>query len=85
LVGKLEGQRALGRPIRRWENNIKMDLREMGFGYGLDSSNIRFEIFIAVTMNDAVFWNVVPCTSTRRQIPEDSILYDNKPLGYIKC
>ena len=30
LVGKPEGKRPLGRPRRRWENNIKMDLREMG-------------------------------------------------------
>jgi len=29
LVGKPEGKRPLGRPRRRWENNIKMDLREM--------------------------------------------------------
>jgi hypothetical protein len=30
LVGKLEGKRQLGRPRRRWVNNIKMDLREIG-------------------------------------------------------
>jgi hypothetical protein len=30
LVGKPEGKRPLGRPRRRWEDNIKMDLREMG-------------------------------------------------------
>jgi hypothetical protein len=30
LVGKLEGKRPLGRPRRRWVNNIKMDLREVG-------------------------------------------------------
>jgi len=29
LVGKTEGKRALGRPRRRWENNIKMDLKEV--------------------------------------------------------
>jgi hypothetical protein len=29
LVGKPERKRPLGRPRRRWENNIKMDLREM--------------------------------------------------------
>ena len=34
LVGKLEGKRPLGRPRRRWEDNIKMDLQEMGGGYG---------------------------------------------------
>jgi hypothetical protein len=29
LVGKPEGKRPLGRPRRRWENNNKMDLREI--------------------------------------------------------
>jgi hypothetical protein len=32
LVGKPEGRRPLGRPRHRWEDNIKMDLREIGFG-----------------------------------------------------
>jgi hypothetical protein len=31
LVGRPEGRRSLGRPRRRWEDNIKMDLREIGF------------------------------------------------------
>jgi hypothetical protein len=35
LVGKLEGKRPLGRPRRRWEDNIKMDLKEVGCG-GMD-------------------------------------------------
>jgi hypothetical protein len=35
LVVKPEGKRLLGRPRRRWEDNIKMDLQEVGFG-GLD-------------------------------------------------
>jgi hypothetical protein len=30
LVGKPEGKRPLGRPMRRWENNIKMELQEVG-------------------------------------------------------
>ena len=30
LVGKLDGKRPLGRPRRRWEDNIKMDLQEVG-------------------------------------------------------
>ena len=30
LVGKPEGNRPLGRPRRRWEDNITMDLREVG-------------------------------------------------------
>jgi hypothetical protein len=32
LVGKPEGRRPLGRPRRRWEDNIKMDLGEIGLG-----------------------------------------------------
>jgi hypothetical protein len=32
LVGRPEGRRPLGRPRRRWEDNIKTDLREIGFG-----------------------------------------------------
>ena len=34
LVGKPEGKRALGRPRRGWEDNIKMDLQEVGGGRG---------------------------------------------------
>ena len=30
LIGKPEGKRPLGRPRRRWEDNIKMDLQEVG-------------------------------------------------------
>ena len=35
LVGKPEGKRQFGRPRRRWEDNIKMDLQEVGCG-GMD-------------------------------------------------
>ena len=34
LVGKPEGKRLLGRPRRRWEDNIKMDLQKVGGGCG---------------------------------------------------
>jgi hypothetical protein len=36
FVGKLEGERPLGRPRRRWEDNMKTDLPEVGWGHGLD-------------------------------------------------
>jgi hypothetical protein len=35
LVGKTEGKRPLGTPRRRWEDNIRMDLREVGWD-GMD-------------------------------------------------
>ena len=34
LVGEPEGRRPLGRPRRRWEDNIRMDLREVGVWTG---------------------------------------------------
>ena len=36
LVGKTEGKRPLGRPRRRWEGNIKMDLQEVECGVWTD-------------------------------------------------
>jgi len=41
LVEKPEGKRPLGRPTRRWENNIKMDLQEMGCIVWAGSSWLR--------------------------------------------
>jgi len=38
-VGKLEGKRPLGRPRHRWEDNIKMDLQEVGCE-GMDWNNV---------------------------------------------
>ena len=35
-VGKPEGTRPLGRPRRRWEDNIRMNLKEVEWGHGLD-------------------------------------------------
>jgi hypothetical protein len=38
LAGKPEGKRPLGRPSRRWEDGIRMDLGEIGWGVcGVDS------------------------------------------------
>ena len=41
LVLKPEGQRALGRPRRRWEDNIKRDLQKVGCGSWTESSWLR--------------------------------------------
>jgi hypothetical protein len=41
LVGKPWGRRPLGRPKRRWEDNIKIDLREVGWGHGLNLAQDR--------------------------------------------
>jgi len=34
LVGRSEGKRPLGRPRRRWEDNIKTEIQEVGGGFG---------------------------------------------------
>jgi hypothetical protein len=39
LAGKPEGKRPLGRPRRRWEDNIRIDLREIGWG-GIDWNDL---------------------------------------------
>jgi hypothetical protein len=36
LVGRPEGRRSFGRPRHRWEDNIDIDLQEVGWGHGLD-------------------------------------------------
>jgi hypothetical protein len=43
LVGKPEKKRPLGRPRRRWEDNIKMDLQEVGCG-GMDWIELAHDI-----------------------------------------
>jgi hypothetical protein len=45
LVGKPEGNRPLGRPRRRGEDNIKMDLQEVGCG-GMDWIDIHTYIYV---------------------------------------
>ena len=55
LVGKPEGKRPLGRPKRRWEDNIKMDLQEMGGGCGnwmeLAKGRERWRALLSTVMN----------------------------------
>jgi hypothetical protein len=57
LVGKPEGKRPLGRPRRRWENNIKMDLQEVGGVRGdwmeLARERVRWRALVCTVRN---FW-----------------------------
>ena len=58
LVGKPEGKRPLGRPRRRWENNIKMDLQEVGGDCGdwmdLAQDRERCRAIVSRVMNSRV-------------------------------
>jgi hypothetical protein len=55
LVGKPEGKRPLGRPMRRWEDGIRMDLRKIGLG-GVDWTRLsqdrdRWRAVVSAVMN----------------------------------
>jgi len=55
LVGKPEGKRPLGRPRRRWVDNIRMDLQEVGCGcmdwIGLAQDRDRGRMLVSAVMN----------------------------------
>jgi hypothetical protein len=55
LVGKPEGKRPLGRPRRRWEDGIRMDLREIGLGgvdwIRLSQDRDRWRAVVSAVMN----------------------------------
>jgi hypothetical protein len=55
LVGRPEGKRPLGRPRRRWEDNIKMDLREIGIDGAnwirLAQNMVQWRAFLNTVMN----------------------------------
>jgi hypothetical protein len=59
LVGRPEGKRPLGRPRRRWEYNIKMDLREIWIGM---VNWIRL-------VQDKVQWRAFVNTATNIRVP----------------
>ena len=55
LAGKPEGKRPLGRPRRRWVDNNRMDLQEVGCGYvdwiGLAQDRDRWQTLVSAEMN----------------------------------
>ena len=55
LVGKPEGKRPLGRPRRRWKDNIRMELQEVGLGYedwiGLAQDRDRWRALVSAVRN----------------------------------
>jgi len=55
LVEKSEGRRPLGRTRRRWVDNIRMDLQELGYGYvdwiGLAQDRDIWRMLVSAVMN----------------------------------
>jgi len=79
LVGKPEVKRQLGRPRRRWVDNIRMDLQEVGCVYmdwiGLAHDRDRWRALVSAVMNLRVLWNAgnfltscKPVTFSRRTL-----------------
>jgi hypothetical protein len=54
LVGRPEGKRPLGRPRNRWENNIEMDVREIGIDGAnwirLNQDRVQWRVFVSTVM-----------------------------------
>jgi hypothetical protein len=55
LVGRPEGKRPLGRPRHSWEDNTKMDLRELGIDgtnwIQLAQDRVQWRVFVRTVMN----------------------------------
>ena len=67
LVGKSKGQRPLGRPRRRWEDNIQMDLQEVRWGMeGIDlaQDRDRWRALVNEVMNLRVPYSTVDVLTT---------------------
>jgi len=74
LVGKLEGKRPLRRPRCRWEDNIKMDLQEVGCG-GMD--------WIELAQDRDRWWTLVNAVMNLR-VPQNAanFLTSCKPVSF---
>ncbi|KAJ4441995.1 hypothetical protein ANN_11859 [Periplaneta americana] len=75
LVGRPEGKRPLGRSRRRWEDNIKMDLREVGYN-GRDWNNLtqdrdQWQAYVRAAMNLRAVQAAETCTTAQ-------------PMGYFR-
>ena len=79
-MGKPEGKRPLGRPRRRWVDNIRMDLQEVGCGYmdwiGPGQDRDRWRTLVSAVMNLRVLSNAgnfltscKPVSFSRRTLP----------------
>ena len=88
LVGKPEGKRQLGRPRRRWVDNIRMDLQEVGCGYmdwiGLAQDRDRWRTLVTAVMSLRVPWNAgnfltncKPVSWSRRTLHHGVSIYDS--------
>jgi hypothetical protein len=75
LVGKPEGKRPLGRPRRRWEDGIRMDIREIGLGGGVDWIRLaqdrdQWQAVVNVMMNPRGLAHIMMATRPDRDLQQ---------------
>ncbi|KAJ4435839.1 hypothetical protein ANN_18458 [Periplaneta americana] len=75
LVGRPEGKRPLGRPGRRWEDNIKMYLREMGYDdrdwINLAQDRDRWRAYVRAAMNlRSIYWRISTTPDALYLVPD---------------
>jgi len=93
LVGKPEERRPLGRPRRRWVDNIRVDFQEVGCGYmdwiGLVQNRERWRTFVSAVMNIRVPWNAGNFLTSCKQVSfsrvVDACECGNELSGSVKC
>ncbi|KAJ4446907.1 hypothetical protein ANN_13608 [Periplaneta americana] len=77
LVGRPEGKRPLGRPRRRWEDNIKMDLREVGYDdrewINLAQDRDQWWAYVRAVMNFR-YWVAAPSQPRRWAVKGEEIM-----------
>ncbi|KAJ4429015.1 hypothetical protein ANN_26011 [Periplaneta americana] len=81
LVGRPEGKRPLGRPRRRWEDNIKMDLRNVGYddrdwiNLAQDRDQWRAYVRAAMNLRDPLKANEAAKSKSRSRLTDDNLKY----------
>jgi hypothetical protein len=87
LVGKPDGKRPLGRPRRRWIDNIKMDLLEIGLNVldwiGLAQDRYRWRALVSSVMNFRVPLNAGNCRMAAQLVASRVVLGSTELVSYI--
>jgi hypothetical protein len=94
LVGKLEGNKPLGRSKHRWVDNIRIDLGEVGWSYvdwiGLAQDRNRWRALVNSVLNLRVQWPNDWCLSSSAQLHTVLYIYiqgaaSSLPFSYGNC
>jgi hypothetical protein len=62
FVGKPKGKRPLRKPRRRWEDNIEMGLRDIGWGGKVWINLVQDRDQWRTLVKNSIFWGVTPCS-----------------------